>query len=336
MLAEFLSPKLMNFLLASTIALLAWAGPLLAEPVKTHPRLLFTADDLPALRARMKPVNDDLSVNDVWVAFQTNILNRALRDWKCSATSAYALNNNGTPNNPDDDYSQWVRTSFTDEYGVLHLPGDADWNKWSNQSERPAAPEDDVGEATGNVRLLSEQYAMVFALMARLLKDQPGQEVARAEYLAAAKECLFKVIDPASLGNDATQPFRAPNFAVNDRSFSQEAFAFAVDWIYEDLSPLELAKIRKCFLLWAEQCNSHVYFAPRRVNGQHGPANSPALLRLDEPVQAERRSEIRLALNNHWANHLRQLGLYGLTIDPQHDVPSACLLYTSPSPRDRG
>jgi hypothetical protein len=39
---------------------------------------------------------------------------------------------------------------------------DPTWGQYSNQAERPAAPEDDVGESTGNFRMFSEQYAMIF------------------------------------------------------------------------------------------------------------------------------------------------------------------------------
>ncbi len=290
-----------------------------AAPVTSHPRLLMRESDLPALRARMN------ANNDVWVAYKTQIVDKALLIWKCSSTAEYRLVDSGTPNDPSDDYHAWVRTSFTDENGVLHKEGDANWvsGGWSNQAEHPAAPEDDHGEPTGNVPMFSEQYAMTFALMARLLKDQAGHEAERAQYLAAAKECLFKVIDQSSLGTADGQPFRQPGFATDDRSFAAESFPFAVDWIYEDLTPLELAKVRKAFLEWTEQCNAHVYFAPHRVNGQHGPANSPALLRYDDPDEAARHSEVRLALNNHWANHLRELGLYALALDPKDDIPAA-------------
>ena len=276
-----------------------------AEPVKGHPRLLFRAEQIGDLRSRMSPTNE------VWVAFKESIVDKALRAWKCSATQVYDAAN-----------GSWTRTSFTDETGKLHLPGDADWDSYSNSGERPAVPEDDDGAHTGNIRLFTEQYGMVFALMARLLKDLPGREAERAEYLTAARECLFTVIDPASQGHPGAAPyppFRHPGFALQDRSFAAEAFPLMVDWIYEDLSAEELAKIRKTFLIWAADCNHHVYFAPAYP---HLATNSPALLRLNEPYQAQTRAEARLALNNHWANHLREVGLYALALDPKDDVPT--------------
>lgn len=288
-----------------------------AEPVKSHPRLLFRADEVPNLRARMTPGND------VWVAFK-DVVDKCLRDYRCSATSHYT----GAPS------YQWVRDSFTDEFGVTHyptLPGGAPnpaWATYGNQAERPAVPEDDDGMGSGYTRVNSEQHAMIFAFMARLLKDVPGQEVQRAEYLEAARTCLFHVIDAAKDGHPAPDaeghypPFQHPGFAVDDRSFSAESFALAVDWIYEDLSAAELAKVRKAFLIWAADCNAHVYFAP---TFPHGPANSPALLRLNDPYQQQTRAEVRLGLNNHWTNHLREMVLYALALDPKDDVPSAAL-----------
>jgi hypothetical protein len=303
-----------------------------AAPVKSHPRILFRAEDLPALRARMNP---DPAVNPVWAAFQKEIVEKAVIAFNSSSTTVYRLvDHDGIPNSGDE-YMDWVRTSFTDHHGVLHKEGDPDWmttppgatdGEWGNNDAHPAVPEDDVGQDSGNVRLMTEQYAMVYALMARLLDDgKPEHQNDRAMFLNMAKVCLFTVIDPASQGTDPQNklPWRQTGFATNDRSFSQEAFPITVDLIYEDLTPLEKAKIRKAFLEWTEQANAHYYFAPYRVNGQHLPFNSPELLRLNEPEQAERHNEIRLALNNHWGNHLRQIGLYGLALDPQDDVPSA-------------
>ncbi|MGH6754102.1 MAG: hypothetical protein ACREDP_18260, partial [Bradyrhizobium sp.] len=253
--------------------------------------------------------------NDVWVAFKAQV-DLCLNAWKCSSTSELRFD-------PQDNADKWVRTSFTDENGVLHKEGDPDWESggWSYAYGRPAVPEDDVGDPTGHVRMASEEYAMLFALMARLTKDQPGMQTEHDQYLAAAKECLFKVINESSKGDAPGMPWRQPNFAVNDRSFANEAFPLTVDWIYEDLTPLELAKVRKTFLLWAEQCNSHFYFSPYRVNGQHGTPNSPELFHFDDPEEAERHFQVRLGLNNHWGNHLREMVLYGLALDPADDVP---------------
>ena len=78
-----------------------------AQPVKSHPRLLFRAEDLPGLRARMT------TNNDVWLAFKQSVVDSCYRDWLCSSTQVYDTTN-----------LVWVRTSFTDENGVLHLPGD--------------------------------------------------------------------------------------------------------------------------------------------------------------------------------------------------------------------
>lgn len=309
----FTSPRLL-------ILLVSFAATLLhaAEPVKTHPRLLFRTEDLQSLRDRMT------NANDAWVAFKTDIVDKCLRDYKCSATSHYS----GPPN-----YT-WIRDSFTDENGMLHLPTDGDWGSWSDQTARPACPEDDDGNGSSYTRVNSEQYAMIFAIMARLLKDQPGQAAQRTEYLNAAKDCLFHVIDHAKDGHPAPDseghypPFQHIGFALDDRSFSAEAFALTVDWIYEDLTADELAKVRKTFLIWADDCNKHVYFAPTYP---HGTPNSPSLLRLSDPYQQQTRAELRLALNNHYTNHLREMVLYALSLDPKDDLPSATHADTAPA-----
>jgi hypothetical protein len=263
--------------------------------------------------------------NDTWMLFKQEVVDKCLRDWRCSSvseyrTNLYYLSTDDAGQVVTNYYSGWVRTQFTDELGVVHHEGDANWANYAYQPEHPAAPEDDLGESTGNVQLASEQYAMVFAFMARLLQGDTNAVAERAEYLNAARECLFKVVDQAHLGV-ANLPWRQPNFAQNDRSFYAEAFALTVDWIYEDLTPVELAKIRKAFLTWAKQSNDHIYFAPHQQNGQHGPPNSTDLLRLDDPEAGPTRYEVRLALNNHYANHARQLVLYGLALDPKDDVP---------------
>lgn len=284
------------------------------EPVKTHPRLLFRAEDLPELRSRMTPSNQ------VWTVFKAQVVDKMLTDWKCSST--WVKNANGSI----------TRTSFTDENGVTIYPtlGDGSANpNWGSILERKAAPEDDTGAHTGNQPLISEKYAMVFAFMARMLKDQPGQEAARAEYLAAARECLMKVIEPASLGHPAADangkypPFRHPGFALQDRSFGAESFALTVDWIYEDLTADELAKIRRCFLQWAWDADHKPGYSPVQPIPGVTLVNDPALLHFDYPVQVTRRSLLRWSLNNHYANHLRQTALYAMSFDPKDDVPSS-------------
>lgn len=106
---------LLRFLVLPAAVFVA-AGPfasgLGAAPVKTHPRLLFTAADLPELRSRM---NAD---NDIWMIFQGEIAQKCLTQWKCSSTSEYRLIPDNDPAPPDYSYMGWVRTSFTDENGV--------------------------------------------------------------------------------------------------------------------------------------------------------------------------------------------------------------------------
>lgn len=309
-------PRMLRFLLCALLAPLLAASPALlaVEPVKTHPRLLIRAGDLPELRSRMVPSNE------VWVAFKEQLVDKYLTEWKCAST--WVRNENGTI----------TRTSFTDEFGVTHYPtlGDGSANPdWGEFLQRKAAPEDDTGAHTGIQPLRSEVYAMVFAFMARLLQDQPGEEAARAEYLAAARECLMNVIEPASLGHPAPDAngrypaFRHPGFALQDRSFGSEAFALTVDWIYEDLTADELAKIRRCFLLWSYDSDHKPGYSPVQPISGVTLVNDPALLHFDDPAQVVRRSSLRWALNNHYANHARQIALYAMSFDPKDDLPSA-------------
>lgn len=286
---------------------------LMAEPVKTHPRLLFRVEDLTELRDRM------VGSNTVWTAFKQSVVDPMLTDWKCAST--WVKNADGSI----------TRLSFTDESGTTHYPtlGDGSPNpNWGDYLYRKAAPEDDTGAHTGIQPLRSELYAMTFAFMARLLKDQPGQEAVRAEYLNAARECLMKVIDPASLGHPAPDangqypPFRHPGFSLQDRSFAAEAFGFTVDWIYEDLSAAELAKLRRTFLIWAFDTDHKPFYSPVQPVPGVTLVNDPALLHLNDPGEAVRRSQVRLALNNHYANHTRQLALFAMCFDPKDDVPT--------------
>lgn len=230
-----------------------------AEPVKTHPRLMFRGEHLAGLRARA------VTNNAVWVAFKDQVVAPAFANWQANLV-----------------------------------------------------PELDTGQHTGNGNPhVSEMYAMLFAFMS-LIETNP---LPQAQYVQAAKECLMAVIEPASLGHPAPDgngnypPFRHPGFALNDRSFAAEAFGLTVDWIYPYLTAEEKAKIRKCFLLWWRDCNGHVYFAPQNPSNLN---NDPALLQLSDP----RRRQIRLALNNHYANHFRQVGLYAMSFDPADDIPT--------------
>ena len=297
--------------------LAALAFPLLAAatPVKSHPRLLFRAEEVPALRARM------VATNDVWVSFKQEIVDPALRDWRCSATQVYEPTN----------YT-WIRTSFTDENGNFHTNTEPGWSSqdFADARARPAAPEDDIGEPTGWVRLYSEQYAMIFAFMARMTKDVPGQEIAHSNYLAAARECLMKVIEPARLGHNLDAqghylPWQSPEFALADRSFSAESFAFAVDWIYEDLTPDELAKARQAFLVWSQDCDNHYYYRPIQPTPGVTLVNDPALFHFNDPNEVVKREAVRTALNNHYINHMREMALYAMAIDPKDDVPHPAL-----------
>ena len=121
-----------------------------AELVTTHPGLLFRSRDLPNLRARMTPTND------TWVLFKQEVVDPCLRDWHCSSVSEYRTNlyylstDSSTGQVITNYYSGWARVQFTDEFGVTHHEGDTNWSSFASAQERPAAPEDDVGDATAS------------------------------------------------------------------------------------------------------------------------------------------------------------------------------------------
>ena len=272
-----------NRLLASLlVALLIGRHTAHAGPVTEHPRLLFHSSQLDDLRSRMN------ASNPIWVSF-SQIIDSMMADWKRGRTpEGYLIDVDGTV-----------------------LP----------DSYLSAMPEDDAGiaEATSHP---SETYAMMFALMSLL----DTNSVHQAEYIAASKECLFKVIDIAVLGHDPNNPglaFRQKSFAQSQRSFYAESFPYTVDWLLahgaNTFTALEKAKLRKCFLMWAQDCRDHVYFAP--TNPEHF-NNTTNLLRLTDPGQAITREQIRLALNNHYGNHLRAIGMNAMSFDPADDVPN--------------
>ena len=114
------------------------------EPVKTHPRLLIRAEDLPELRSRMVPTND------VWITFKSQLVDKYLIEWKCAST--WVRNADGSI----------TRLSFTDEFGVTHYPtlGNGSPNPdWGSFLQRKACPEDDTGAHTGIQPLRSEVYS---------------------------------------------------------------------------------------------------------------------------------------------------------------------------------
>ena len=256
-----------------------------AAPVTDHPRLLFRKEHLADLRSRTT------TNNAVWIAFKHQVENYRDDCRRKFDAKGNIIDVDGTVYPPG-------------TYGKMVLPDMDDGN--------PSSPSNPV-----------EIYAMAFAFMS--LVDTNATE--QAEYAGLAKKCLFWVIDPASLGHDPNNPnlpFRQSNFATDSRSFVAESFPFAVDWLraYDPniFTANEKAKIRKTFLMWADDCRATFYYSPYNPSGWN---NDPRLFWLSAPDGAKTRSYIRGALNNHYTNHERSVGLFAMCFDPQDDVPNS-------------
>jgi len=188
-------------------------------------------------------------------------------------------------------------------------------------------PGDDNGGSTYSP-VNTEAYAALFAFMAHVDPD----ESARAEWAERSHTLLFHILDQVdacmrSVPPVASGPYCTIAFSVSDRSRWQgAAFPLAVDWLgaatlpsgQPALSPADKAKIRRVFIWWS-YLNLEAYPNPYNNPPQDalpvGTVGEP-LLRLDDP----RHYRLRIAGNNYFASHMRQLGLMALALDPADDV----------------
>ena len=153
----------------------------------------------------------------------------------------------------------------------------------------------------------AEQYAELFAFMSLIGADQ----ATRDDYAQRARTLLMYIINAAAKGAAPGQPYRDPDFSINDRSrWHGEGFALTVDWIYPYLSSADKATIRQVFLRWiSENLNAS-------INGHDHPepvgmVNNPALTA--DPNQ------VRWSVNNYWAAHMRNIGQMALSFDAADD-----------------
>lgn len=153
----------------------------------------------------------------------------------------------------------------------------------------------------------NEMYSMLFAFMSLIENDA----TVRGDYAARARALLMFVIEKASAGEAAGEPFRDRAFATSDRSrWWGEGFGLTVDWIYPTLTAADKALIRSVFLRWAEQntvASTTNYNHPQPV----GVVNSPLLIS-DETA-------VRWSSNNYYLAHMRNLGLMALSFDAADD-----------------
>ncbi|HEY3821721.1 MAG TPA: hypothetical protein VGL81_31355 [Polyangiaceae bacterium] len=163
-----------------------------------------------------------------------------------------------------------------------------------------------VGRAT-------EAYAEFFAFLSLVDPDAS----ARAADVTRARNLLMHVIHEAAKGEELEgqnpSPFRNVGFATYNRASEWgEAFGLTVDWIYSALNADDKAQIRKVFLRWADD---NVRAA---TSGDEHP--EPIGLLDDRRLVADKK-RLRWSVNNYFTAHMRQLTLYGLSLDAADDPP---------------
>ncbi len=173
----------------------------------------------------------------------------------------------------------------------------------------------DPGDVQGYTGILTEQTAVVLALNS-LIDSSAANRIKYAQY---ARNLLMYAMNQAALGHAANLPFRDPAFAVYNRANgSGEQWPLIVDWIYSAvdaqgqpiLTSADKRTIRNVFLMWANDCIN-----ASTTGGDHpvpiGATNTTQLLPNQLPY--------RLAANNYYSGHVRELTMMSLAIDPADD-----------------
>ncbi|HVT33100.1 MAG TPA: hypothetical protein VHE32_10655 [Rhodanobacteraceae bacterium] len=195
---------------------------------------------------------------------------------------------------------------------------------WDWNTGQPDAAWGDTGSPSNNYSPYStnknptEGYAMLFAFMA--LVDDANHDA----WALRARAMAMYVVDQAYPGQ-AQQPFRYDRFATYDRA-SQWLYGLplTVDWIHDDFTPAERARIRTVFLRWCREINVATV-----VNFDHpepvGVYDDPALLgsgsNQDPDLQAEKQYELLFMSNNYSLAHFRNLVMLGGALDADDDPP---------------
>ncbi len=154
---------------------------------------------------------------------------------------------------------------------------------------------------------VTENYATLFAFMSLIHPD----EAQRADYAARSRTMLMHVITEAAKGAADGEPFRSPEFSINDRSrWYGVSFPLTVDWIYPSLTADDKALIHTVFSAWM---NELTYAATTNMNHPEpvGVYNDPALI---SDVDA-----VRWSGNNYYTAHMRNMGMMALAFDPADD-----------------
>jgi hypothetical protein len=181
----------------------------------------------------------------------------------------------------------------------------------------PANPYPDFGDDQGYTGLLSEENAMILAFNS-LIDPDAGN---RIKYAQAAHNLIMYALNQAALGHLSGAPFRDPLFGIYNRaSFTGHEWPLVVDWIYNTtnasgtniLTAADKAIIQSVFLQWSNDC-VHASVTGGDNPGQVGLINSLALLPGNKPY--------RMASNNYFLGHARNLTMMALTLDPSDDAP---------------
>jgi hypothetical protein len=163
------------------------------------------------------------------------------------------------------------------------------------------------------VQHATEALAEFFAFLS-LVDPDPA---ARAAHGNRARNLLMHVIREAAKGEDPDRqkpaPFRGPAFATYNRASGVgEAYGLTVDWIYPLLTADDKAMIRRVFLRWAND-NVHAATSGNEHPEPIGVVNDPRLV-------ADKK-RLRWSINNYFTAHMRQLVMYGLSLDAADDPP---------------
>jgi hypothetical protein len=175
----------------------------------------------------------------------------------------------------------------------------------------------DPGDTQGYTGYLTEQYGVVLAFNS-LIDPSPSNRIQYAQY---ARNLIMYAMNIAALGHLSGAPFRDPGFAIYNRANGQgEQWPLIVDWIYNAtdgsgnpiLTATDKLTIRNVFMMWANDCLN-----AETTGGDHpspiGTINSTQLLPGNQAY--------RMAANNYYIGHARELTMMALSIDPSDDPP---------------
>jgi hypothetical protein len=175
----------------------------------------------------------------------------------------------------------------------------------------------DPGDPQGYAGTLTEEVGVILAFNS-LVDPDPNQRIKYAQYV---RNLLMYAATRAAMGPQAGAPFRDPEFMTYNRGSAEGAqWALMVDWIYDAvdgggqpiLSAGDKRTIRDAFMVWEKACET------ASTTGGDSPQlpgviNDPKLLPGNLPY--------RMAANNYYAAHARNMTMWALAVDPSDDPP---------------